>query len=277
MRQDIIEKELSYKIVGVLFEVQREIGRFARERQYADLVELKLKQRGIQFEREYAIDVADRTSNFVDFLIEGRMVLELKAKPLFEREDFHQTKRYLEVGNFRIGLLVNFRDRYLKPKRILNPNVFEKEFVDSHAFAVSHRSTGQAMVVTTLFISGLILVATTIAGFLVSTQIRQATDTEMSARALFAADAGVEAALYCYRQDFRPGIHDDLNAFCGADKNFSDFGGILDVRYKTSLTLSGTLAAPEGFVVRSEGSAGKTVGGEIGLVRRVLQTTFVSY
>src|SRR3989344_3539442 len=55
------------------------------------------------------------------------------------------------------------------------------------------KENGQAMIVTTLFMSGLILVATTVAGFLVSTQIRQATDTEMSARAIFAADAATKA------------------------------------------------------------------------------------
>ncbi len=122
------------------------------------------------------------------------------------------------------------------------------------------------MIVTTLFISGLILVATTIAGFLVSTQIRQATDTEMSARAIFAADAGIEDSLACYRLDFRPGLDTDLNAKCGkADTLSADMGS----RYSTSLDLLGTLENPTGFTVTSEGSASG------GRVRRVLRTTFL--
>ena len=59
------------------------------------------------------------------------------------------------------------------------------------------KKDGRGMIVTTLFMAGLILVATGVAGFLVSTQIRQATDTEMSARALFAAGGGIKAGLYC--------------------------------------------------------------------------------
>ena len=144
------------------------------------------------------------------------------------------------------------------------------------------------MVVTTLFISGLILISTTVAGFLVSTQIRQATDTELSAQALFAADAGVEAALFCYRQEFKPCLDtnaDNLDAFCGAparnDKKFTDFGGTLSAQYHVSLKFSSSLDCasgqfPEGFVVRSEGAVGKR-GNAIGHIRRVLESEFISY
>lgn len=124
------------------------------------------------------------------------------------------------------------------------------------------------MIVTTLLISGLILVATTVAGFLVSMQVRQATDTEMSARAIFAADAGIEASLYCYRWDFRPGIHTDLNAECKKEMSLSaDMGA----GYSTSLILDGTLENPIGFRVTSEGTA--SAGAR--RIRRVLRTRFV--
>ena len=58
--------------------------------------------------------------------------------------------------------------------------------------------SGQAMLVATLFISGLILSATTIAGLLLFYQIRGVSNAAVSARAFFAADSGAERSLYCY-------------------------------------------------------------------------------
>ncbi|MBP9686504.1 MAG: GxxExxY protein [Candidatus Doudnabacteria bacterium] len=57
------------------------------------------------------------------FLVEDVIVLELKAKPFLLREDYVQVQRYLHIANVRLGILVNFRPRYLQPKRILRPDV----------------------------------------------------------------------------------------------------------------------------------------------------------
>ncbi len=61
---------------------------------------------------------------------------------------------------------------------------------------------GQVLILTVLSIGGVLLGATTIAGLLVTYQIRQATDLANSGRAIFAADAGIEWGLY---QFFHPG------------------------------------------------------------------------
>ena len=128
----IVEKELSYRLVGIFFEIQKELGRFCRERQYADVLEKKLLEAGINFKREYPIEVGGRKSNFVDFIIENKILIDLKAKPFVEKDDFFQMKRYLKISDLELGLIVNFQDKYLKPKRILN-------FVDSDKFVVSNR------------------------------------------------------------------------------------------------------------------------------------------
>jgi len=60
------------------------------------------------------------------------------------------------------------------------------------------RRGGQVMILTILALGGTILGATTIAGLLLNYQIRQSTDANSSARAIFAADAGIEYALYQY-------------------------------------------------------------------------------
>jgi len=120
MEDKIVEKELSYKLGGIFFKIQGEFGRFCREKQYADVLEKELKNTGFNFEREYPIEMGDRKSNFVDFFVEGKILVDLKAKPFLEKEDFYQMKRYLEVSGLKLGLLVNFQDKYLKPKRVLN-------------------------------------------------------------------------------------------------------------------------------------------------------------
>lgn len=135
MKDKIVEKELSYKLGGIFFKIQNNIGRFCRERQYADALEEELKKEKVNFQREEAIKIAGRKSNFADFIVEGRIVVDLKAKPFLEKEDFRQMKRYLEISEKELGLIVNFRDKYLKPRRVLNG----KNFVDSDNFVVSDR------------------------------------------------------------------------------------------------------------------------------------------
>ncbi len=119
-KNKILEKDLSYKINGILFKIHDEIGRFCRERQYGDLLAKKLKENNINFQREVPIEIANIKSNFADFIIENKIIVELKTKPYIEKNDYSQILRYLKVKNIELGLLVNFTQKYLKPKRILN-------------------------------------------------------------------------------------------------------------------------------------------------------------
>jgi len=112
----LIHPELSYKITGVLFAVHNELGRFRNEKEYGDAIETHLKKFNIGYEREKKIDIR----NTVDFLIENKVILEIKVKRLLTKEEYYQIKRYLVALNKKSGLLVNFRDKYIKPKRILN-------------------------------------------------------------------------------------------------------------------------------------------------------------
>lgn len=114
--QKLIFPELSYVILGICFIVHNELGRFCREKQYCDALEEKLKKGGIQYKRERNIK---STGNRVDFEIDGKVILEVKAKPMITRDDYYQTQRYLQASDFKLGLLVNFHNQYLKPKRIV--------------------------------------------------------------------------------------------------------------------------------------------------------------
>lgn len=115
-RGKLIYPELSYLITGICFDAHNTLGRFGRERQYADLLEEKFKEAKIPFGREQRVG---ESGNVLDFIIDGKIVLELKCKRLVTKEDFYQLQRYLQACGKKLGLLVNFRNRYLKPMRVV--------------------------------------------------------------------------------------------------------------------------------------------------------------
>lgn len=119
----LIYPELSYKITGLCFKIHHKLGRFCKERQYADSLEEALRQANIVFKREFEIKKLINDSpegNKVDFLIETKIILDVKAKSFITKEDYIQMQRYLHGANLELGLIVNFRSSYLKPKRVLN-------------------------------------------------------------------------------------------------------------------------------------------------------------
>lgn len=126
----IILPKLSFQVTGCCFVVHNTIGRYASEPQYADAVAVALQNAGLSFEREKVLPlsfVGERVGRSrADFLIMNRLVLELKARPVILRADYDQAKRYLQALNLPLALVVNFHQRYLHPKRVLNasaPNV----------------------------------------------------------------------------------------------------------------------------------------------------------
>lgn len=113
---ELIYPELSYEITGICFSAHNALGQYAREKQYGDVVEGKLKEKNIPYKRELAIS---SSGNIADFLIDGKVILELKSKRLLTKEDYEQVQRYLQESGIRLGLLVNFRNKYIKPVRVI--------------------------------------------------------------------------------------------------------------------------------------------------------------
>jgi len=113
---NLIYPRLSYVIVGICFEIHNSLGRYAREKQYCDKIEEKMKELNICYKREFTVP---NTGNRIDFLIDNKIILEAKTKRVITREDYFQLQRYLQCLDIRLGLLVNFRNQYIKPKRIV--------------------------------------------------------------------------------------------------------------------------------------------------------------
>lgn len=114
--EKVLYPELSYAISGILFAVHNELGQYAREKQYGDLLEEKFKETKISYKREVPIS---NTGNILDFIIEDKIILELKNIRILTKESYRQIQNYLQQADIKLGLLVNFRPRYLKPVRVI--------------------------------------------------------------------------------------------------------------------------------------------------------------
>ncbi|MDP3771395.1 MAG: GxxExxY protein [bacterium] len=126
-KHHVIERDLSFELTGVFFEIHNALGRFCHERQYSDAITVALTTKRIPFEREKVLDPMfpgePPGRHRVDFLVDRRILIEVKAKPAVERIDYVQVHRYLAALQLKLGLLVNFGTKLVVPRRILNSQI----------------------------------------------------------------------------------------------------------------------------------------------------------
>ena len=115
-RVKLLYPKLSYTIIGICFDAHNELGRFAREKQYGDYIEKRFQEEKLIYERE--LSVSD-SGNILDFLVDNKIVLELKVKDMITKNDYFQIQRYLQSSGIKLGILLNFKNKYLRAKRIL--------------------------------------------------------------------------------------------------------------------------------------------------------------
>lgn len=127
--ENIIYPELSYLLNGIFFKVHNELGNYCREAQYCDAVENIFKERNISHKREVHLksenNLLKNNSNRVDFIVDEKVLIEVKAKRFVGRDEYYQVQRYLRVFGLKLGLIVNFHQKYLVPKRIINSSANE--------------------------------------------------------------------------------------------------------------------------------------------------------
>ncbi|MBI2086823.1 MAG: GxxExxY protein [Candidatus Zambryskibacteria bacterium] len=108
-----------------MFEIHNQLGRYCREKQYGDALEKLLKLHNLEFKREKTAPVElidNKSTNKVDFIVDNKIVLELKAKSILQKNDYYQIQKYLQASGHKLGFIVNFRNKYLKPIRIIRIN-----------------------------------------------------------------------------------------------------------------------------------------------------------
>jgi len=88
VRRDVVEKDLSYKLVGIFFKIHNQLGRFCREVQYGNALAQEMTLAHLKYHRERTFAVAGRMSNRVDFMVEEKIIIDIKAKPAIDKDDY---------------------------------------------------------------------------------------------------------------------------------------------------------------------------------------------
>lgn len=127
---ELLHRELSYEVRGILYTTHNYLGTHRNEKQYGDAIEHGLKVKHIPYIREYVLPKSFESErigrNRVDFLVDTRLMIEIKVIPRIARNEFHQCMRYLTSSDIDVYLLVNFYPQNLYIKRILNPNLLKR-------------------------------------------------------------------------------------------------------------------------------------------------------
>ncbi len=116
--------DLTGKIIGCAMEVHRIIGNGFQEVIYQRALAIEMDSVGLNYSREHEMDIYYKEQKIgnrrVDFFVEGKIMLELKA--VIQLEDVHlaQAINYLEAYDMEIGLLVNFGSKSLQFKRLMH-------------------------------------------------------------------------------------------------------------------------------------------------------------
>jgi len=115
---------LSYKIVGILFDVYNELGGGYQEKYYQRAVSKRFKRENIKFQEQISVplkfDKEKIGQYFLDFLIEKKIILEIKISPRFYLRDIRQVLGYLKAANLQLAILASFSRNGLIFKRVVN-------------------------------------------------------------------------------------------------------------------------------------------------------------
>ncbi len=118
-------EEITGKILGASFEVHKFLGNGFQEVIYQRALAYEMHQAGLEFAREISQDIFYKNlkepigRRRADFIVEGKVLVELKA--IIQLEDVHwaQALNYLKMYRLEVGLLINFGSKSLTFKRLI--------------------------------------------------------------------------------------------------------------------------------------------------------------
>ena len=123
-RNDLVYPELSYQIVGILFSIGKEVSFGHKENFYQKALSNTFKDLGVHFKEQvpFRIDYRDKPIGiyYFDFLIEDKVILEVKSRSYFSKKDIEQVYRYLRASKLKLGIIAHFTRSGVKFKRVVN-------------------------------------------------------------------------------------------------------------------------------------------------------------
>ncbi|MEM7484989.1 MAG: GxxExxY protein [Bacteroidota bacterium] len=124
MSDNLIYKDESYFIIGLFMDVHNVLGKGFSESVYGDALEIELTTNGVPYKKEvkYSINYKGKVLKhqyYADFVIDNKIILELKAVERILSGHIKQTLNYLAASKMKLGLIVNFGEDSLAYKRVL--------------------------------------------------------------------------------------------------------------------------------------------------------------
>lgn len=117
--------ELTAAIIGAALEVHSILGPGFQEVIYQRALEIEMQRRGLLFVREQEMDIFYKGHHLgkrrVDFFVDGKIMVEIKAVSQLEDVHLAQAINYLEAYDLEVGLLINFGAKSLEFKRVQKP------------------------------------------------------------------------------------------------------------------------------------------------------------
>lgn len=121
------ENQLAKRIIGCALEVHKALGPGLLESAYQECLYYKLKQENLIVEKEKPMplvfeEVQLNCGYRIDLLVENKVVIELKSVDSLNDVHLAQTLTYMKLGDYKLGLLINFNVNLLKLgiKRVVN-------------------------------------------------------------------------------------------------------------------------------------------------------------
>ena len=120
----MLHAELTAKILEACFEVSNELGVGYIESVYEKALQVALLQKGVAVERQIPLNVSFRGVMVGDFsadmIVEGKVLLELKAVDAFSNRHFAQLLNYLKATGIEVGMAINFGTPKIQYRRFDN-------------------------------------------------------------------------------------------------------------------------------------------------------------
>ena len=114
-RSDLLFPELSYQLIGVLFDVHNTLGYGYQEKYYQKAIAALLKKLKILFREQVLVEikVGDEViaKGYADFLIDEKIILEIKKGDSFRKNNIDQLHSYLKMTGLKLGILANFTSK----------------------------------------------------------------------------------------------------------------------------------------------------------------------
>jgi GxxExxY protein len=120
---NIIYSDLSYEVMGAIFEVHKELGPGFLESVYKKALVLELTNRGMKVDVEKVFDLTYKEKKVgthrLDLIVEDKIVVELKTVERFAPHHTAQLLSYLKASGHRLGILVNFSKAKVESRRVV--------------------------------------------------------------------------------------------------------------------------------------------------------------